>query len=79
VALAVDKAGNLYISDMGSVRVRMVSATDGLITTVAGNGQRVSSGDGDRRQRPTDVSASDRGGRWRSLYIADSQANGCAR
>ncbi len=42
-ALAVDGAGNLYISDHS--RVRRVSP-DGIITTVAGNGNRGYSGDG---------------------------------
>src|ERR1700722_11933274 len=35
--LALDKAGNLYIADLGSARVRKVSA-DGTIQTVAGGG-----------------------------------------
>jgi sugar lactone lactonase YvrE len=35
--LAVDGAGNLYIADSGNFRVRMVD-TNGIITTVAGNG-----------------------------------------
>jgi uncharacterized protein (TIGR03437 family) len=37
--LALDKAGNLYISDSLNNRVRVVSATTGIITTFAGNGQ----------------------------------------
>jgi sugar lactone lactonase YvrE len=36
--LAMDGAGNLYIADYGSNRVRMVNP-DGIITTVAGNGK----------------------------------------
>jgi len=43
--LALDSKGNLYISDGGNLRVRKVSP-DGIITTVAGNGNRGSSGDG---------------------------------
>lgn len=34
--LAVDSAGNLYIADSGSFTVRMVAASTGIITTVAG-------------------------------------------
>ena len=41
----VDKAGNVYIADQQNNRIRKV-ATDGTITTVAGNGQRGFSGDG---------------------------------
>src|SRR5207237_1356484 len=43
--IAVDSAGNLYIADMANQRVRKV-ATDGTITTVAGNGQPGYGGDG---------------------------------
>jgi len=41
--VAVDSAGNLYISDAGNNRVRKVS--NGIITTVAGNGTAGFSGD----------------------------------
>lgn len=44
-AVAVDTAGNLYIADQGNRRVRKV-AVNGVITTVAGNGQSGASGDG---------------------------------
>ncbi len=43
--VAVDGAGNLYISDTGNYRVRRVSP-GGIITTVAGNGTLGFSGDG---------------------------------
>ena len=43
--VALDQAGNLYISDFGNFRVRKV-ALDGTITTFAGNGNASSSGDG---------------------------------
>jgi sugar lactone lactonase YvrE len=43
--MAADSAGNLYFADGPNNRVRRISA-DGIITTVAGTGQRVSSGDG---------------------------------
>ena len=42
--LAVDAAGNLYIADVGINRVREVS--NGMIRTVAGNGDHGSGGDG---------------------------------
>jgi sugar lactone lactonase YvrE len=41
-----DAANNIYIADMGNSRIRRVDATTGIITTVAGNGKRDSSGDG---------------------------------
>ncbi len=41
-ALAVDGAGNLYISDTGNYRIRRVDAK-GIITTIAGNGLDTSS------------------------------------
>ena len=46
-SLAVNRAGDLFISDWGNNRVRRVSA-NGIITTVAGNGTPGSSGDGGR-------------------------------
>lgn len=42
--LALDSAGNLYISDTGNNRVRKVSG--GVITTIAGNGTEGFRGDG---------------------------------
>ena len=45
IALATDKAGNLFIADGANARVRMV-AKDGTITTVAGTGVYGYSGDG---------------------------------
>ena len=43
--VAVDGSGNLYIADGGNNRIRKVG-TDGIITTVAGNGTSGYSGDG---------------------------------
>ena len=43
--LAADLAGNVYIADLGNSRVRRI-APDGTISTVAGNGQAGSAGDG---------------------------------
>ena len=45
-AIAVDAAGNIYISDSTNNRVRKVDAVTGVITTVAGKGTRDFSGDG---------------------------------
>lgn len=44
--LAVDAAGNLYIADAGSARVRKVDAVSGNISTIAGSGQEDFAGDG---------------------------------
>jgi sugar lactone lactonase YvrE len=43
--VAVDRAGNLFIGDYANDRIRKVS-TDGIITTLAGNGTFGSAGDG---------------------------------
>ncbi len=45
-ALALDVAGNLYIDDSANQRVRRIDVVSGLITTVAGNGNAGTQGDG---------------------------------
>jgi sugar lactone lactonase YvrE len=74
--VALDSAGNLYICDTYNDRIRKVSASTGIITTVAGNGSWGYSGDGGRA---TDaelgspygiaIDAAD------NLWIADSDNN----
>ena len=44
--VAVDAAGNLYISDANNFVIRQVAAGTGTITTIAGNGTQGYSGDG---------------------------------
>lgn len=44
--VTVDGAGNLYIADTGNNVIREISASTGIITTVAGNGAQGFSGDG---------------------------------
>jgi trimeric autotransporter adhesin len=46
LGVAVDGAGNLYIGDYFNNRVRKVTASTGVITTVAGNGTFGFNGDG---------------------------------
>jgi sugar lactone lactonase YvrE len=45
-ALAFDSRGHLYIADHSNQRIRRVDALTGIITTIAGNGERGFSGDG---------------------------------
>ena len=71
VGIAVDRAGNLYIADVGNQRVRKVDAS-GNITTVAGNGIAGFSGDQGPAtaaglSSPQDVAVDSAG----NLYIAD--------
>jgi uncharacterized protein (TIGR03437 family) len=75
VGLAVDAAGNLYITDTGNSRVRKVDAS-GIVTTVAGNGIAGFSGDGGPAtsaglNNPNDVAIDSNG----NLYIADTTNN----
>jgi uncharacterized protein (TIGR03437 family) len=70
--LAVDRAGNLYIADPDTHRVRRV-APDGIITTIAGTGQPGFRGDGGpanqaRLTAPYGVAVDAQG----NLYIADT-------
>ena len=44
--VAFDAAGNLYFSDTFNCRIRRVDARSGVITTIAGNGDKGYSGDG---------------------------------
>ncbi len=45
MGIAVDSAGNLYIADELNQRIRKVSVSTGIITTMAGNGGQGYSGD----------------------------------
>lgn len=70
--ICVDAAGNLYFADALDDRVRKIT-TDGIITTVAGNGVRGYSGDGGAAVDaelafPSGVAADSKG----NVYIADA-------
>jgi sugar lactone lactonase YvrE len=75
--IAVDAAGNLYIADAGNNRIRKVTATTGIITTIAGNGTAGYSGD--NGQATSAEINSPAGVRLdptaTHLYIADTQNN----
>ncbi len=44
--IGTDASGNLYISDAGNERIRKVTASSGIISTIAGNGVAGASGNG---------------------------------
>ena len=72
-ALALDSAANLYIADTYGGRVRKVTASTGIINTVAGNGDEAGdSGDGGQATKaevyPTGVAVDAAG----DIYIASS-------
>ena len=71
--IAVDKSGNLYIADNGNNRIRMVTASTGIVSTIAGSSTVGYSGDGGPATQatfklPTGI-AIDLSG---NLYIADT-------
>jgi uncharacterized protein (TIGR03437 family) len=72
--LAVDSAGNVYIADHLNNRVRKVTP-EGIITTIAGNGNVVDSGDGGQATAAAvhgpEGLAVDAGG---NLYVSDLNA-----
>ena len=73
MGVAVDNAGNLFIADYINDRVRKVG-TNGIITTVAGNGKQDYSGDGSAATNaalfyPSSVAVDSAG----NLFIADGE------
>jgi len=71
--IALNPAGDLFISDTFNARVRMVSVSSGIINTLAGNGTRSHSGDNGQAtsaslDRPLGITVD----RNNNLYIADS-------
>ena len=74
--VAVDHAGNIYIADHTNSRIRKVTVSTGIITTVAGDGTTGYSGDGGLATKaelcaPEDVTVDSAG----NIYIADSCNN----
>lgn len=72
-AVAVDRAGNVYIADTDNHRIRRVDATTGKITTVAGTGNPIYSGDFDQATNaglrfPGGLAVDSKG----NLYIGDT-------
>ncbi len=61
-SLAIDSSGNLFIADTGNNVIREVSASTGKISTVAGDGQRGSSGNGAGDFRETGLARRHRAG-----------------
>lgn len=73
--VALDSAGNLYISDLNNLRIRKVTPT-GIISTVAGNGNSGSTGDGGAAlnatfEQPYGLAVGPGG----TLYISDYESN----
>ena len=73
--VAVDGTGNLYVADTRNQRIRRID-TEGIITTIAGMGERGYSGDNGpaikaRLHDPASVAVDDEG----NVYIADVANN----
>jgi uncharacterized protein (TIGR03437 family) len=74
--VAVDRQGNLFITDQGNYRVRKVNASDGRVSTIAGTGEPGYNGDGIQastaRLNETRLITTDAAG---DLYLADQVNN----
>jgi NHL repeat/Calx-beta domain len=75
-SVAVDASGNLYIADTGNHRIRKVTVSTGIITTIAGNGTGGYAGDNGpatsaQIQSPEGVAISEFG----EVFIADTANN----
>ena len=75
-AVTLDKYGNIYIADQFSHRIRKITKSTGMITTVAGNGNAGYNGDGIPATSaelwlPSDVAVDTAG----NMYIADVNNN----
>ena len=73
--IAFDKVGNLYVADIMNHRIRKISP-DGIISTIAGNGNNGSSGDGGpainaTMEQPRGMTTGPDG----SVYICDYRNN----
>jgi hypothetical protein len=69
--LAVDASGNLFLADYDNYRVRRVG-TDGIITTVAGNGTNGFTGDGGLATNTTVPCMGVAAGADGSFFVADN-------
>jgi sugar lactone lactonase YvrE len=78
-AVHIDGSGNIYIADTDNHRIRKVDAGTGIITTIAGTGERDYSGDGEAAtgaelNKPRGIHIDGSG----NIYIADTD-NHCIR
>jgi large repetitive protein len=74
--IALDSLGNLYIADSGNNRIRVVKATTGVISTIAGSGSLGATGDGGPAIQaalsgPTSVAVDGAG----NIFVCDSGNN----
>lgn len=74
-SIVIDSKGNLFVGDLLNFRIRRVDAHSGVITTIAGNGSPLFSGDGGKAINAGIIVSDMAIDSMDNLFVADSSNN----